>query len=167
MVFSHLYLLKEKKMEKHLKSLLGLTIIVVSFFVPTIEKMLVPVQPSVVQALSIEKPNEEILPRVEDVTKIVTDQQHKEEMAILNFEFARRLKAYDCKPEEMIQIWNHVARFVSDGEWAKYSKFSPVYTIEMIKEVTTDANSVLTGKEKELISERFNALSWVLGNKDE
>jgi hypothetical protein len=68
----------------------------------------------------------------------------------------------------MIQVWNHVARFVSEGKWKdKYPKFFPAYTSDMIQSVTTDANAIVTEKEKALISEKFNSLSWVLGNKNE
>lgn len=145
-----------------------MAIILTSFFAPTVEKMLVPVEPSVAQVLNIQKPDEEILKLVQPADKIVGDEQDKEKMAMLNFEFAQRLKGYDCKPEEMIQVWNHVARFVSEGKWgAKYPKFFESYTDKMIQSVTTDANSVVTEKEKELISEKFNGLSWVLGDKDE
>lgn len=145
-----------------------MAIIVASFFGPTLEKMLLPIEPSVAQVLSIKEPDKSILEIVSGADKIVTDQQDKEKMALLNFEFSERLKGYDCKPEEMIQVWNHVARFVSEGEWGKkYPKFFPTYTSDMIKSVTTDANAVVTEQEKELISEKFNGLSWVLGDKDE
>jgi len=155
-------------MEKHFRFLLGMAIIVASFFAPTVEKMLVPVEPSVAQVLNIQEPDKDILKIVEGADKIVTNKQDKEKMAMLNFEFAQRLKGYDCKPEEMIQVWNHVARFVSEGKWKdKYPDLFPTYTSNMIQSVTTDANSVVTEKEKDLISEKFNGLSWVLGDKDE
>lgn len=145
-----------------------MAIIIASFFAPTVEKMFVPIEPSVAQVLNIKEPEKSILEKVEGADKIVTDQQDKEKMAMLNFEFSERLKGYDCKPEEMIQVWNHVARFVSEGKWGdKYPKFFPTYTSSMIQSVTTDVNAVVTEKEKELISEKFNGLSWVLGNKDE
>lgn len=154
-------------MNKHLNFLLGMTIIIVGIFASTFEKMLVPIEPSVAQVLNIQKPDIIVLDMVSGADKIVTNKQDKEKMSLLNYEFSQRLKGYDCKPEEMIQIWNHVARFVSNKGWVKYKGFSPKYTSDMIKDVTTDANSIVTDKEKDLISEKFNGLSWVLGNKNE
>jgi hypothetical protein len=153
-------------MNKHLKVLIGVGLIVTSFFSKSIEeKIFSSKEPSIVNVLKLEQPTKEVLDKVSDAKDAVTEKSDREKLSLINYELSKRVKAYETDPEAMLKVLNKVQKDISEGKWiGKYKEYKDKYPNSLIQEIVGDLNaSYMTIEERKKLSEIFMGLAWVLG----
>lgn len=114
--------------------------------------------------LDIPKPSQQIIEIVKPINEVILNSEDKAKLAVFNKEFASRIISYDTDVQQLNDVYVLSASYTFEETLKdKYNNLDSLL-IDLIKKVTTDQNHKLTDQEKQLISEYFLGLSWVLIN---
>ena len=115
--------------------------------------------------LTIEKPSQEVLDRVEIFSKIITNPDDRAKLAIFNYEFANRVNEYNTSSQQVNDVYSLAGKtFFNTSLVDKYNGLAESLT-DLIKEIIGDENHNLTQDEKNKLSEYFLGIAWVLIQK--
>ena len=114
--------------------------------------------------IGLEKPTEQIIEEVEEVSNIVTSQEDKVSLAIFNKIFADRLVSYDTNQQQLNDVYVLAAKnYFKDSLKNKYDDLDN-FLIKTLQSVTGDQIHVLSDQEKSDLQEKFYGISWCLTN---
>lgn len=112
--------------------------------------------------LNIDRPTEDIIYRVEKFSTLISDPTDRAKIAIFNNDFASRIKEWQANNQQVNDVYTLAAKiFFQDSIVNKYKGLSTEIT-DLLKELLTDDNHILTSEEKNKVSEYFNGIAWVL-----
>lgn len=116
-----------------------------------------------VAILNIDKPSDEILSLVQPVSNLVTDPTDRAKMAIYSQEFAKRVKGYDAKLQQINDVLAISAeKFFQGSIKDKYTGLDDAIVSLITVAVGGDENHKLTDPEKSKLSDTFMGLAWAL-----
>lgn len=115
--------------------------------------------------LDIEKPTNEILEVSEPISKLVTDKEDRERLAIFNYEFAKRILEYNANSQQVNDVYVLAGRMFFDQSLVnKYDGLA--YKIQDILEsILGKENHSITETEKKQLSDYFKGVAWSLVQK--
>ena len=116
--------------------------------------------------LNIDKPNQDVIDRVELFSDLVTDPSDRAKLAIFNYQFSTRILAYeDSTSQQTNDIYTLAGKtFFKKTLVDKYDGLAE-NIVKLMEECIGEENHTLTQKEKELLHEYFLAVAWVLIQK--
>ena len=135
-------------------------------FLDLLDKPLPKPEPQV-SILEIDKPSEDTLALVKKYGDLIKDPNDRARIAIYNYEFATRVRAYDTSLQQLNDVYVLAGKtFFKDSLVGKYEGLADML-IQQIQNITTDEDHKLTQGEKDEISKQFMAIAWVLIQKVE
>jgi len=155
-------------MKNQLRIFLGIAIMILGCSIPTLEKMIVPSEPSIREVMKIDKPSDEMVSSIDKLSDIIKDKKDRESFAIFNKEFSNRVSDYEAKGEVILQVYSEAREqvFGKDLKEKYDSKIGPVI-VEALKEAMGESNSFMTEEQKKVLRDKFNAVAWSLGGDNE
>lgn len=128
---------------------------------------LVPVKPEpYVGILNIDTPNIAVQDRVKIFSSIISDPTDRAQIALFNYEFASRIQNWDTNAQKVNDVYSLAGKiFFQNRLVNKYENLSDEI-VNLLEEIITDDDHVLTESEKIKIHEYFTGLSWALIQKD-
>jgi len=148
-----------------IKNIIAIALIVIGLGLELGPKLknVIPAPKPDVAILNIDKPSEEILALVQPVSNLVTDPTDRAKMAIYSQEFAKRVKSYDAKLQQINDVLALSAKqFFQDSIKDKYAGFDDSIVSLITIAVGGDENHKLTDPEKNKLSDTFMGLAWAL-----
>jgi hypothetical protein len=122
--------------------------------------------PEPVVILNVDKPNQEVIDAVKNVSSLVTDSTDRAKIAIFNYEFATKVKGYNTNLQQVNDVYTLAGKtFFKEELVGKYSGLSDAIT-KLISDLVSDDNHFLSQAEKDKISEYFMGLTWSLLQKE-
>ena len=119
-------------------------------------------EPKPVAILNIDKPSENVLSRVERFSSLITDPTDRAKIAIFNHDFANRIKNWQTNNQQVNDVYTLAGKiFFQESLVNKYQGLSTSIT-DLLKELLTDENHLLSEEEKNKVSEYFSGIAWVL-----
>lgn len=113
--------------------------------------------------LNIDKPTEDILALVQPASNLILDPNDRAKLAIYSQEFAKRVKNYDAKLQQINDVLALSAeKFFQGSIKDKYAGFDDAIISLITVSVGGDENHKLTESEKNKLSETFMGLAWAL-----
>jgi hypothetical protein len=148
------------------KNILAVALLLYSFFggglLDLLDKIPMPNPEPAPIILSIDKPHEDVINRVEIFSKLVTDPSDKAKLAIFNYEFAERVIDYNATSQQVNDIYTLAGKiFFKDSLVDKYDGLAEEI-VKLLKEIMGDDNHALREFEKAELNEYFMAIAWVL-----
>jgi hypothetical protein len=126
----------------------------------------VPTPPEPVVILNVDKPSQEVIDSVKDLSSVVTDPSDRAKIAIFNYEFATKVKGYETNLQQVNDVYTLAGKtFFKEELVGKYKGLGDAI-IKLISKLVSDDNHDLTQAEKDKISEHFMGLSWSLLQKE-
>jgi len=114
--------------------------------------------------IGLEKPSEQIIEEVEEVSNIVTSKDDRVSLAIFNKVFADRLVSYDTNQQQLNDVYVLAAKnYFKDSLKSKYDDLDN-FLIKTLQSITGDQIHVLSDQEKSDLQEKFYGISWCLVN---
>jgi hypothetical protein len=119
-------------------------------------------QPQPASILNIDKPTNDVILRVERFSNLITDPTDRAKIAIFNYDFANRIKTWDTNNQQVNDVYTLAGKiFFQESLVNKYSGLSTEIT-DLLKELLTDDNHVLSEEEKNKVNQYFAGIAWVL-----
>jgi hypothetical protein len=119
-------------------------------------------EPKPVAILNIDRPTDSIIDRVQVFSNLITDPTDRAKIAIFNNDFANRIKTWKTNNQQVNDVYTLAGKiFFQDSLVNKYSGLSTNIT-DLLKELLTDDNHILTEEEKNTVSAYFDGVAWVL-----
>lgn len=127
-----------------------------------------------VKIIDVSKPSDKIAERVQVFSGLITDQEDKEKIAIFNYEFANRVTGYETTSQQINDVYTLAGKtFFKDSLVNKYDGLAEeiiklmeeCMNADRDKEKDGTENFILTDKEKNLLSDYFSGVAWVLVEK--
>ena len=126
----------------------------------------VPTPPEPIVILNVDKPKQEVIDAVKNVSSLVTDPTDRAKIAIFNYEFATRVKGYNSNLQQVNDVYTLAGKtFFKEELVGKYVGLSDAIT-KLISDLVSDDNHDLVQSEKDKISEYFMGFSWALLQKE-
>jgi len=126
----------------------------------------VPTPPEPIVILNVDKPRQEVIDTVKNVSSLVTDPTDRAKIAIFNYEFATKVKGYNSNLQQVNDVYTLAGKtFFKEELVGKYTGLSDAIT-KLISDLVSDDNHDLVQSEKDKISEYFMGLSWTLLQKE-
>lgn len=126
----------------------------------------VPTPPEPIVILNVDKPRQEVIDAVKNVSSLVTDPTDRAKIAIFNYEFATKVKGYNSNLQQVNDVYTLAGKtFFKEELVGKYAGLSDAIT-KLISDLVSDDNHDLVQSEKDKISEYFMGLSWSLLQKE-
>lgn len=124
-----------------------------------------PTPEPVVEILNINKPSDEVIARVKVFSDIVSDPTDRSKLAIFNYEFAKRVVGYETTVQQVNDVYSLAGKtFFQNSIVNKYESLSENIT-DLLEEIITDENHVVSMEEKNKLNEYFMGVAWVLVQK--
>lgn len=115
--------------------------------------------------IDIEKPSENILQKVEPISDLISDKKDRINIAIFNKEFSERIKKYHTDVQQVNDVYTLAGQeYFSDSLKGKYANLGKKIA-NLISNITTEDNHILSNEEKQELSDTFSGLSWALIKK--
>ena len=146
--------------------LLGLALMFIGAFgKPILENLPVKINEVEVIDIGVLKPSEEVSDSVANVSRIVTEDEDKLNIAIFNKVFAQRILTWDEVNQQMVNdvYVNAAKEFFGESLKGKYEGLDE-FLISTMETVAGDEIHNLTTTEKRQISDLFYGISWHLIN---
>jgi len=119
-------------------------------------------QPQPASILNIDKPTNDVILRVERFSNLITDPTDRAKIAIFNYDFANRIKTWNTNNQQVNDVYTLAGKiFFQDSLVNKYSGLSTEIT-DLLKELLTDDNHILSEEEKNKVNQYFAGIAWVL-----
>ncbi|NBP01101.1 MAG: hypothetical protein EBU90_13390 [Proteobacteria bacterium] len=119
-------------------------------------------QPQPASILNIDKPSNDVILRVERFSNLITDPTDRAKIAIFNYDFANRIKTWNTNNQQVNDVYTLAGKiFFQDSLVNKYSGLSTEIT-DLLKELLTDDNHILSEEEKNKVNQYFAGIAWVL-----
>jgi len=119
-------------------------------------------EPNPASILNIDKPTNDVILRVERFSNLITDPTDRAKIAIFNYDFANRIKTWNTNNQQVNDVYTLAGKiFFQESLVNKYQGLSTDIT-DLLKELLTDENHILSKEEKNKVSEYFNGVAWVL-----
>jgi hypothetical protein len=119
-------------------------------------------QPQPASILNIDKPTNDVILRVERFSNLITDPTDRAKIAIFNYDFANRIKTWNTNNQQVNDVYTLAGKiFFQESLVNKYSGLSTEIT-DLLKELLTDDNHVLSEEEKNKVNQYFSGIAWVL-----
>jgi hypothetical protein len=119
-------------------------------------------QPQPASILNIDKPTNDVILRVERFSNLITDPTDRAKIAIFNYDFANRIKTWNTNNQQVNDVYTLAGKiFFQESLVNKYSGLSTEIT-DLLKELLTDDNHVLSEEEKNKVNQYFAGIAWVL-----
>jgi aspartate 1-decarboxylase len=146
---------------KKLLSIVGILLIIISF-TNKAQEIIIEIEPNVRTVLNINEPSEELKKTSEPIAWIINKKNDREKFSIFNYEFSKRIPNYNGSGQKYNDVYVKAGELALKDSFKDYIGLKDLM-IEYIKEITTDKDKLITEEEKQKLSEKFKALSWVLG----
>ncbi len=115
--------------------------------------------------LTIEKPSQEVLDRVEIFSKIITNPDDRAKLAIFNYEFANRVSGYNTSSQQVNDVYSLAGKtFFKSDLVDKYDNLAEEI-VKLMEGIIGVDNHILSQSEKDDLSMYFMGVAWVLINK--
>lgn len=151
-------------MKNQLRIWLGSAIMILGVSLPTLEKMIVPVEPSVREVMMITKPSDEMIKLALPLDEVITKKSDEESFAVFNKEFSDRVVNYETKGQAVLGIYSTAIETVFGKRLKEdYDNKIGVVVKQAMEEVMGDYETNLTEKQRKDLQEKFESYSWVLG----
>jgi len=125
-----------------------------------------PTPPEPIVILNVDKPRQEVIDTVKNVSSLVIDPMDRAKIAIFNYEFATKVKGYNSNLQQVNDVYTLAGKtFFKEELVGKYIGLSDAIT-KLISDLVSDDNHDLVQSEKDKISEYFMGLSWALLQKE-
>ena len=125
-----------------------------------------PTPPEPIVILNVDKPRQEVIDTVKNVSSLVIDPMDRAKIAIFNYEFATKVKGYNSNLQQVNDVYTLAGKtFFKEELVGKYVGLSDAIT-KLISDLVSDDNHDLVQSEKDKISEYFMGLSWALLQKE-
>lgn len=148
-----------------IKNIIAIACIIIGLgleLVPRLKNVIPLPQPDVA-ILNIDRPNDEILALVQPVSNLVTDPTDRAKVAIYSQEFAKRVKGYDAKLQQINDVLALSAeKFFQGSIKDKYAGLDDSIISLITVAVGGDENHQLTESEKNKLSDIFMGFAWAL-----
>jgi len=119
-------------------------------------------QPQPASILNIDKPTNDVILRVERFSNLITDPTDRAKIAIFNYDFANRIKTWNTNNQQVNDVYTLAGKiFFQESLVNKYSGLSTEIT-DLLKELLTDDNHILSEEEKNKVNQYFVGIAWVL-----
>jgi hypothetical protein len=119
-------------------------------------------QPQPASILNIDKPTNDVILRVERFSNLITDPTDRAKIAIFNYDFANRIKTWNTNNQQVNDVYTLAGKiFFQESLVNKYSGLSTEIT-DLLKELLTDDNHILSEEEKNKVNQYFAGIAWVL-----
>lgn len=149
--------------KKIILNVVGLLILLFALFptsitIPNINPIIP--QPNI--NLDIEKPSDDILNRVKQITNYITNKEDKINLAVFNYVFSKRLMTYKTDSQKINDLYVLAGEdFFKGSLKGKYEKLSSdIKSIFM--DILGDKNHMLSEEEKLSLKNNFSGLAWSL-----
>ncbi len=115
--------------------------------------------------LNIEKPSEPILSISNNISDLVIDQDDREKLAIFNYEFSKRILAYNTDCQQVNDVYVIAGKLFFRSTLAdKYDGLAESIT-NILDSVVGDDNHQLSKSERKALHKYFEGVSWALIQK--
>jgi hypothetical protein len=123
-------------------------------------------KPEPVVILNVDKPNQEVIDSVKNLSSLVTDPLDRAKIAIFNYEFATRVKNYNTDLQKVNDVYTLAGKtFFKNELVGKYNGLGEG-VVKLITSLVSDDNHDLSQEGKDKISEHFMGLAWSLLQKE-
>lgn len=115
--------------------------------------------------LDIDKPPQNFINAVQAFSDIVKDPNDRAKLAIFNHEFAKRVIKYNTSVQQVNDVYVLAGKiFFKKSLVDKYDGLAENIK-DLLKNILTEENHVVTTEEKEKLNEYFMAVAWILIQK--
>ncbi len=151
-------------MTNNIRAMLGVCLILVGFFWDSIQNNIPNIPLPTVPTLDIPKPDTATLENVSSIACLVTGKDDRLQLAIFNMVFSERVEDWDCKGQQVNDIYVLAAESEFGTSLAgKYDGYAD--GIEgLFKESIGVKNAVVSQEQKESLSNDFSGLAYALAN---
>lgn len=147
---------------KKLLSIIGLVLIIASFSNNNIEERIIEIEPSVRSVLNINEPQENFKNLAAPINFVIDKKSDRERFAIFNYEFSKRIPNYSGTAQKYNDVYVKAGELALQDSFKGYIGLKDLM-IEYMKETISEKDKLVTTEEKNRLSKKFEALSWVLG----
>tara|TARA_B100000497_G_scaffold125878_1_gene163324 strand:+ start:341 stop:799 length:459 start_codon:yes stop_codon:yes gene_type:complete len=115
--------------------------------------------------LNIEKPTPDILKVSEPISKIVSDKEDRQRLAIFNYEFSKRILEYNTNSQQVNDVYVLAGRLFFDQSLVnKYDGLAQKIQ-DILENILGSENSNVTEPQKQKLSSYFKGVAWSLVQK--
>jgi hypothetical protein len=119
------------------------------------------VEPSVRESLLLSEPDSKPA-GIERILEIITDKKDREKFSIFNYEFSKRISKYNGTAQKYNDVYVNAAMSSFGDNLKKYNGLKD-FSIQYMESVISSKDKFITEDEKNMLSNNYLALSWVLG----
>lgn len=150
------------------KNIFAIILLIYAIFGSSLLKQIAPnPQPAPpISILNIDKPSMDIIDKVQHFSKLISDPTDRAKIALFNYEFACRINSWNTTNQQVNDVYVLAGEiFFQDTLVNKYEGLGDSI-IQLMTEIMTDKNHILSNKEKTELHDYFNGIAWVLIQRD-
>tara|TARA_B100001564_G_scaffold346767_1_gene346842 strand:- start:3272 stop:3736 length:465 start_codon:yes stop_codon:yes gene_type:complete len=122
-------------------------------------------EPENVSILNVEKPSQEVKDKVMFFSDLVTDPSDRAKIAIFNYEFAKRVLAWDANVQQVNDVYSLAGKTFFENTLVNKYEGLAEEIVSLLDSLLTSENHVVSDEEKLKLNQYFMGSAWVLIQK--